>query len=119
MIEKCKYFEECSAPLCPKDEESLKYGIWYKDEEICKLKFVDDWIKKQRKIAKKDKDGFTVFTYKMLCHNCILSTIGIDSDKNREIEEKKWMNKHTRKKKINKEKRQKIAEKLKAARSKK
>ncbi len=34
--EKCRHFEECNAPICPIDEESIKSAIWYPDEEICR-----------------------------------------------------------------------------------
>jgi len=51
----CKYYDGCSAPLCPmlSEEENQKY-IWYPDEEICtSKKNIPDWVKQQRKIAKK------------------------------------------------------------------
>lgn len=64
----CKNFEECNAPLCPLDEESLKYCIWYPDEDICNLRRFQtlDWIKKQKLVARKhgSTDGF--FNIRML-----------------------------------------------------
>ena len=35
--DQCRYFDSCSAALCPLDEKHLKAGIWYPDEEICRL----------------------------------------------------------------------------------
>jgi hypothetical protein len=69
--ENCKRSNICSAPLCPLDKESLKNGIWYPNEEICKLrKFSDEqFIKNQKKIIKKIKSNDTYFTYNMLNQN--------------------------------------------------
>ena len=53
----CKFYGSCSAPLCPmlSDEQNTNY-IWYPDEDICrKRKGLPDWIRQQRKIAKKAK----------------------------------------------------------------
>ena len=53
----CKFYESCSAPLCPMllDKQNTNY-IWYPDEEICrKIKGLPSWVKQQRKIAKKAK----------------------------------------------------------------
>lgn len=49
----CEYWERCSAPLCPEDEE-LEEGIWFPDEEICRARSKSSlqWIRNQRKIAK-------------------------------------------------------------------
>jgi hypothetical protein len=68
----CNLFEECktlNAPLCPIQENTLKNGVWYADEPICKAKRYQDipWIKKQRQIAALKltaEDGF--FTVRML-----------------------------------------------------
>jgi len=65
----CPNFEGCSAPLCSLDEDSLHCGIWYPDEEICRVRKFQSlpWIRKQRRIAKlrlSVDDGF--FTVKML-----------------------------------------------------
>jgi hypothetical protein len=53
----CRYYENCSAPMCPvlSDEQNINY-CWYPDEEICrKRKGLPDWVRQQRKIAKKAK----------------------------------------------------------------
>ena len=68
----CNLFEECQtsdAPLCPIQENTIKYGIWYPDEPICRAKKFQNlsWIKKQRQIVKlklSTDDGF--FTVRML-----------------------------------------------------
>jgi len=31
---RCKFKQVCKAPLCPKDEESLKWGVWLPAGEI-------------------------------------------------------------------------------------
>ena len=56
-INTCRYFEECSAPLCPfLSDQMNEEGIWYPYEEICRrAKGVPKWIKQQRKIANKAK----------------------------------------------------------------
>jgi hypothetical protein len=54
---KCRHLEECSAPLCPmlSDEENKK-RLWYPGEEICRRrKDLPEWVKQQRKVAKKIK----------------------------------------------------------------
>jgi hypothetical protein len=68
----CNLFEECktlNAPLCPIQENTLKNGVWYADEPVCKAKRYQDipWIKKQKQIAAlglSAEDGF--FTVRML-----------------------------------------------------
>jgi hypothetical protein len=62
---KCKYYENCSAPLCPLDEESLEFGIWYPDEEICRKRGID-WVKKQKKIVKVGASADYYFDYQSL-----------------------------------------------------
>lgn len=49
----CPQYQKCNAPLCP--EINNPDGIWYPDEPICRShKFSAlNWIRKQRKIAKK------------------------------------------------------------------
>jgi hypothetical protein len=47
----CKYFDGCSAPLCPRDE-GMADRAWFPDEDICRLADVPAWVKRQRKIAK-------------------------------------------------------------------
>ena len=46
----CKYFDGCSAPMCPHDPEVAKTQ-WFPDEDICRLADVPDWVRRQKKIA--------------------------------------------------------------------
>jgi hypothetical protein len=39
----CKYFDGCSAPLCPKDE-GIADRTWFPDEDICRLADVPGWV---------------------------------------------------------------------------
>ncbi len=48
----CKHYDNCSAQLCPNDADSLKNCSWFSGEEICKLRSVPDWVKRQRRIEK-------------------------------------------------------------------
>lgn len=91
----CKYFERCEAQLCPENKASLKNGCWFADEEICrnpnysKLQF----IKTQKKIAKKSKDTKTYYTYDMLNRNFRVTTaiIGLNPDNDKDYELNKWL----------------------------
>jgi len=82
----CRHFGSCSAPLCPLDAESLRRGLWYPDEEICRNKRFSKlrWIKVQRRIARLHAEhgvrGF--FTYEMLCsiRQVRRGIKGLDSD---------------------------------------
>jgi len=65
----CPKFEDCSAPLCPLDESSLKNGVWYPGiEEVCKRKDFQNlgWIGKQRAIAKAKAPSDKYFRVLML-----------------------------------------------------
>lgn len=65
---RCTIYEGCGAPLCPMQENTLKHGLWYPDEEICRARRFQSlpWVKKQKRIAKLGltvDDGF--FTVRM------------------------------------------------------
>jgi hypothetical protein len=64
----CPKFEDCSAPLCPLDESSLKNGVWYPGEEICKARRLQnpDWIRRQKAIVKARAASDKYFTVAML-----------------------------------------------------
>jgi len=64
----CRHFETCSASLCPLDKQSLEYGIFYPDEEICKLKKFQTlpWVKKQKRIVKVGLPNDRYFTVEMM-----------------------------------------------------
>ncbi len=105
----CRHFDCCSAPLCPLDEKHLRTDIWYPDEEICSLKTVPNWVKTQKKVAKKTKDKDTYYTYEMLNRNCKVGTgmTGLNPDKPEELQLIAWLEKHPQKKAIS-EKQKKI-----------
>ena len=88
MIDKtseCNLFETCEAPLCPLQKNSIKHGVWYGDEEICRARKFQSlsWVKKQKRIARlglTGDDGF--FSIKMLdaIHTITRSIRGADPD---------------------------------------
>ena len=107
--DQCRHFDSCSASLCPLDPEHLKAVIWYPDEEICQLKSVPNWVKSQKKIAKKTKDKNTYYTYEMLNRNCRVGRgmTGLNPDEPQELQLIAWHNSHPQKKVIS-EKQKKI-----------
>jgi hypothetical protein len=90
---KCKYFDGCSAPLCPRDEGAAD-RCWFPDEDICRLAEVPEWVRRQRKVSRKAAlDGY--FTLAMLRHDCRISKgmKGIDpngTDEERTAGEAAW-----------------------------
>jgi hypothetical protein len=76
----CKYFDVCSASLCPRDG-GVADRTWFPDEEICRLADVPDWAKRQRKISRRAAPG-GYFTLAMLRHDCRIARgiKGIDPD---------------------------------------
>jgi hypothetical protein len=76
----CKYFDGCSAPLCPKDSGAA-LRTWFPDEDICRLADVPEWVRKQRKVSRKAAPG-GYFTLAMLKHDCRIcqGMKGIDPD---------------------------------------
>ena len=92
----CKYYDGCSAPLCPmlSEEENNKY-IWYPDEEICtRRKKLPDWVKQQRKVAKKvsSDNCWFYFTMDMLKvrFRVTKNVKGLDPDKKESPQLKQW-----------------------------
>jgi hypothetical protein len=93
----CKYFDGCSAPLCPKDE-GVADRTWFADEDICRLADVPEWVKRQRKISRRAAPG-GYFTVAMLKHDCRISRgmKGIDpdgTDEKRAAGEAAWFKAH-------------------------
>jgi hypothetical protein len=93
----CKYFDGCSAPLCPKDTGNEKCA-WFADEEVCRLADVPEWVKRQRKVAKKAALG-GYFTLAMLKQDCRINAgiKGVDpngTDKERADDEAAWLRTH-------------------------
>ena len=95
---KCKYFDSCSAPICPLDPDSMKHAIWYPDEEICRNEEFKDllWIENMRKIKeaiKILKNANFYFTVEMLDRKLVIDSKvkGIDPDsKNTDKQEADW-----------------------------
>jgi hypothetical protein len=60
----CSSYEGCGAPLCPMDERTLKNCQWFPDEPVCTRRgsMVPDWVKTQRKVAKRAKHPEFYFT---------------------------------------------------------
>jgi hypothetical protein len=113
----CKYFDGCSAPLCPKDE-GIADRTWFPDEDICRLADVPEWVKRQRKVSKKAVTG-GYFTLAMLEQDCRISkgVKGIDpdgTDKERSIDEAAWFTAHPVITREEREKYKATAEKLNA-----
>jgi hypothetical protein len=93
----CKYFDGCSAPLCPKDE-GVADRTWFADEDICRLSAVPEWVRRQRKVSRKAAMG-GYFTLAMLKQDCRISKgiKGIDpdgTDKERAADEAAWFKAH-------------------------
>ena len=93
----CKYFDGCSAPLCPEDK-GIADRTWFPDEDICRLKTVPDWVKRQRRVARKAAPG-GYFSVAMLRHDCrvAMGMKGIDPDgteKERAAGEAAWFKAH-------------------------
>ena len=95
----CRYFGECSASICPKDAD-VKKATWFPNEGICRLHDIPEWVKRQRKIAKKanSTDCF-FFTFIMLQRDCRIARgiKGIDPDgteKERAEAELAWLKAH-------------------------
>jgi hypothetical protein len=97
----CKYFDGCSAPLCPKDE-GIADRAWFSDEDICRLADTPDWVKRQKKIFRKAVLGCALsgyFTLAMLTHDFRISKgmKGIDpdgTDEKRAADEAAWFAAH-------------------------
>jgi hypothetical protein len=99
MSGNCKYFESCSAPLCPRDAWAAKTA-WFAGEPVCRLHGVPEWVKRQRKISKTGADETAgCFTLPMLERRCVIGKkiSGIDpggTEAEREEAEKNWLEKH-------------------------
>ena len=113
----CGLFENCLAPLCPLDKNSLK-GIWYSDEEICRSRTHGNltWIRAQRKIARVKAGGY--FTLEMLRRNCIVKKgiAGLDSDEAEEPQLRRWLADHPERRGMSDEKKAALRQQAKAAR---
>jgi hypothetical protein len=110
----CPNFQDCSAPFCPADADSLKSGLWYTDEGICSLVVFKNltWIMNQKRIAKKARNKDFYFTKTMLDRTCIVTgaTEGLDPDKT-DVDNckavKAWLKTHPEKPEISEDEREK------------
>jgi hypothetical protein len=119
----CKYFDGCSAPMCPRDAEASK-TIWFADEPVCRSHDVPEWVKRQRKIVKTGADETAgCFTLFMLERRCVIGKkiSGIDpdgTDTEREGAERNWLKKHPPIKPKSGEEREKLAARMRTFRAK-
>lgn len=79
----CSSWENCRAPLCPLDKESLQNGVWFPDEDVCNGHFIKPhFIYIQRKVAKKAQVRDRCFTMRMLAsRKRVENPRGIDPDR--------------------------------------
>ena len=120
MRKECQHYDTCSAPFCPLDHMSLKHGIWYPDEDICSKRSVPDWVRVQRKIAKRTPDKDKYFTFEMLNRNCRIgkAIVGLDPDKDEKPQLKRWLEKHPPKRKLTEEEKTALRERMRKVREK-
>jgi len=115
----CNIYDKCNAPICPLDTESMLFGIWYTDEEVCKKKDMGKclWIKNQRKLQKGEKTqkrGY--FTKEMLDRNITLGklTCGINPDSINTAElEKNWIESRKPIKELSPERKKELSDRMK------
>jgi len=88
MSEECVSYEGCSATLCPLEIDSNH--VWFPDEDICRKHGKVDWIKKQRKIARKANNKDTYFTVDMLkeVKRVTANIVGADPDR---VNDQTWI----------------------------
>ena len=102
-MEKCPKFIQCSAPLCPLDED-LDAQTWFPDEPICAREGMltnYPWLQTQKKIAKKARNQDRYFTGKMVQRNCVIypGIIGLDPNRDEKPQLDRWFRIHPEKKK--------------------
>jgi hypothetical protein len=81
--ESCPAWEDCKAPLCPLDDQSMKFGVWYPDEQVCWRRGGRKvpWVKIQHKVqirAKRQDFYFTVNDF--LTMSRVVHPLGHDPD---------------------------------------
>jgi hypothetical protein len=97
----CPHFQDCSAPICPEDPESLANCAWFPGEEICRREVYASlpWVRKQRRTAlATGKDAERgCFTVEMLAHDCrVYGTVqGLDPETEITVaRSQKWIREH-------------------------
>jgi hypothetical protein len=81
--EACPAWERCNAPLCPLDDQSMRHGVWYSDEEVCSRRGarIVPWVKIQYKVQKKAKRSDFYFTVNdFLTMKSVRKPLGHDPD---------------------------------------
>lgn len=95
---KCDRYEDCDAPLCPRDEQSVRHGAWFPDEPICSLlRNTPDWVRIQRKLRRLSAEvGY--FTVRMLEAAQYPSRIKEGADPERDVAgaARAWLRAHKR-----------------------
>jgi hypothetical protein len=120
---KCKYFDDCSAPMCPRDSEVQKTA-WFAGEPVCRLHGVPEWVKRQRKISKTGADETAgCFTLARRERGYVngKKISGIDpggTEAEREAAEKNWLGKHPQIKPKSNNEREKMAARMRTCRAK-
>jgi hypothetical protein len=118
---KCKYFDGCSAPVCPVDTGAADTA-WFAGEPCCRLRNVPEWVKRQRKTAEtRARETTGCFTVPMLERRCVIGKkmTGIDpdgTDAERKNAEKIWLDKHPPVKPKTGAEREKLAARMRLAR---
>jgi len=119
--EQCRYFESCSAPLCPLDKDGLMSGVWFPDEEICIVNEPPYWVERQVKLSKRTKDMGTQYTFNMVKWKCMIkkNINGIDPEDSMpklRKSEKMWLKDHKLKKPLSIKEREERCRRLERAR---
>jgi len=109
----CTQYDKCSAPLCPLDKQTLMYGIWYPDEEICR-KHHHRWVKTQKKIAKRARNKDHYYVLQMLKQDCVIGRAidGLDPNYDESSQLGKWLKNHPPKKQLTEEEKGVLAERM-------
>lgn len=99
MKNDCGHFDYCSASICPEDPSSLEHCAWFPDEEICRKRHVPEWVKRQKRIARKLNYDFErgCFTKRMLERKAKITSKlhGVDPEKGHpHDQEEKWLKHH-------------------------
>jgi len=98
----CRFYESCSAPLCPLEPASLERGIWYPDEAICQSRRFNSlvWVRQQGKIAKCASRMDRYFHPLMLQKRCTVKPgiVGLDPDQEEGPQLQRWLDGHQERK---------------------
>ncbi len=98
MQARCKFYDRCSAPICPLFS-NLESVVWYPDEKICRNPDFREaqWRKTQLKIKKRANNADTFYTFKMLNRNIVVAKAikGLNPDfESWQERENNWLKRH-------------------------